>query len=104
MATDDDKTAEPEQGQNPPSEEPTQTATDAAQPSTDYKQLMDMMSQMQANQDKMAAQIERISDAQSMLVGAGAVIHESPASDTVTDVENANDDGYVPIEMLDLSI
>lgn len=104
MATDDDKTVEPGQGQNPPSEEPTQTATDAAQPSTDYRQLMDMMSQMQANQDRMAAQIERISDAQSMLVGAGAVIHESTASDTVTDVENANDDGYVPIEMLDLSI
>ena len=104
MATDDEKTVEPEQGQSPATEEPTQTATETAQPNTDYKQLMDMMSQMQANQDRMAAQIERISDAQSMLVGAGAVIHESSASDTVADVENANDDGYVPIEMLDLSI
>ena len=104
MATDDCKTVEPEQGNNQATEEPTQTATEAAQPNTDYKQLMDMMSQMQANQDRMAAQIERISNAQSMLVGAGAVIHESPASETVTDVENANDDGYVPIEMLDLSI
>lgn len=104
MATEEDKTAEPEQGQNPATEEPTQAATDAAQPSTDYRQLMDMMSQMQANQDKMAAQIERISDAQSMLVGAGAVIHESSAPDTVADAESANDDGYVPIEMLDLSI
>lgn len=104
MATYDDKTVEPEQGQNPATEEPTKTATEAAQPNTDYKQLMDMMTKMQVNQDKMAAQIERISDAQSMLVGAGAVIHESSASDTVMDVENANDDGYVPIEMLDLSI
>lgn len=104
MATDDDKTVEPGQAQDQTSEEPTQTASDAAQPSADYRQLMDMMSQMQANQDRMAAQIERISDAQSMLVGAGAVIHESPASDTVADVENDNDDGYVPIEMLDLSI
>lgn len=104
MAADEDETLEPEQCKDPATEEPTQTATDAAQPSADYRRLMDIMSQMQANQDRMAAQIERISDAQSMLVGAGAVIHESPASDTVADVENANDDGYVPIEMLDLSI
>lgn len=104
METDEDKTVEPEPGQNQAKEEPTQAATEAAQPGTDYRQLMDMMSQMQANQDRMAAQIERISDAQSMLVGAGAVIHESSASDTVADAENANNDGYVPIEMLDLSI
>ena len=72
-----------------------------AKPGTDYAQLMDMMETMQANQDRMAAQIERISDAQSMLIGKGAVIHE-PAAD---DVDNSTDDDlFVPLEQLDFNI
>ena len=73
----------------------------AAKPGADYTQLMDMMETMQANQDKMAAQIERISDAQSMLIGKGAVIHE-PAVD---DVDNPTDDDlFVPLEQLDFNV
>lgn len=72
-----------------------------AKPSTDYAQLMDMMETMQANQDRMAAQIERISDAQSMLVGKGVVIHEAPADD----IDNhTDDDMFVPLEQLDFNI
>lgn len=73
----------------------------AAKPGTDYTQLMDMMATMQANQDKMAAQIERISDAQSMLVGKGVVIHEAPPDGNDN---SANDDLFVPLEQLDFNI
>lgn len=72
-----------------------------AKPGTDYTQLMDMMATMQANQDKMAAQIERISDAQSMLVGKGVVIHEAPTDG----IDNStNDDLFVPLEQLDFNL
>ena len=72
-----------------------------AKPGTDYAQLMDMMATMQANQDRMAAQIERISDAQSMLVGKGVVIHEAPTDD----IDNSTDDDlFVPLEQLDFNI
>lgn len=72
-----------------------------AKPGVDYTQLMDAIANMQANQDRLAAQIERISDAQSMLIGKGAVIHE-PAVD---DVDNSTDDDlFVPLEQLDFNI
>ena len=70
-------------------------------PGVDYTQLMDAIANMQANQDRMAAQIERISDAQSMLVGKGVVIHE-PANDNI-DI-SMNDDMFVPLEQLDFNI
>lgn len=73
----------------------------AAKPGTDYTQLMDAIANMQANQDRMAAQIERISDAQSMLVGKGVVIHE-PANDDID--SSPNDDMFVPLEQLDFNI
>lgn len=73
----------------------------AAKPGVDYTQLMDMMATMQANQDRMAAQIERISDAQSMLVGKGVVIHEAATDD----IDNSTDDDmFVPLEQLDFNI
>lgn len=72
----------------------------AAKPGADYTQLMDAIANMQANQDRMAAQIERISDAQSMLVGKGVVIHEPKP----TDNEPTNDDMFVPLEQLDFNI
>lgn len=72
-----------------------------AKPGTDYTQLMDAIANMQANQDRMAAQIERISDAQSMLVGKGVVIHE-PANDNID--TSTNDDMFVPLEQLDFNI
>lgn len=72
-----------------------------AKPGTDYTQLMDAIANMQANQDRMAAQIERISDAQSMLVGKGVVIHEAPPDDINT---STNDDMFVPLEKLDFNI
>ena len=72
-----------------------------AKPGADYTQIMDAIANMQANQDRMAAQIERISDAQSMLVGKGVVIHE-PANDNI-DI-STNDDMFVPLEQLDFNI
>lgn len=73
----------------------------AAKPGVDYTQLMDAITNMQANQDRMAAQIERISDAQSMLVGKGVVIHEAATDD----IDNSTDDDmFVPLEQLDFNI
>jgi hypothetical protein len=84
----------------------TNVATDpgagAAQP--DYSMLMQMMEEMQANQTRLAGQIAKLSDAQSALVDAGAVIHEDGSRRPGLVDNTPNDDEFVPIERLDLSI
>lgn len=87
-------------------ESATEGATDsgagAAQP--DYSMLMQMMQEMQANQTRLAGQIAKISDAQSALIDAGAVIHEDGSRRPGLVGEQPCDDEFVPIERLDLSI
>lgn len=84
----------------------TEGATDsgagAAQP--DYTMLMQMMQEMQANQTRLAGQIAKLSDAQSALIDAGAVIHEDGSRRPGLVDEQPCDDEFVPIERLDLSI
>lgn len=74
----------------------------AAQP--DYSMLMQMMQEMQENQTRLAGQIAKISDAQSAIIDAGAVIHESGSRRPGLVDDTPDDDEFVPIERLDLSI
>lgn len=84
----------------------TEGATDygagAAQP--DYSMLMQMMQEMQENQTRLAGQIAKLSDAQSAIIDAGAVIHEYGSRRPGLVDEQPCDDEFVPIERLDLSI
>lgn len=80
----------------------TESGAGAAQP--DYSMLMQMMQEMQANQTRLAGQIAKISDAQSALIDAGAVIHEDGSRRPGLVDEQPADDEFVPIERLDLSI
>lgn len=80
----------------------TDTGAGAAQP--DYSMLMQMMQEMQENQTRLAGQIAKISDAQSAIIDAGAVIHEDGSRRPGLVGEQPCDDEFVPIERLDLSI
>lgn len=80
----------------------TEPGAGVAQP--DYSMLMQMMQEMQENQTRLAGQIAKISDAQSALVDAGAVIHEGGSRRPGLVDDPPDDDEFVPIERLDLSI
>lgn len=80
----------------------TETGAGVAQP--DYSMLMQMMQEMQENQTRLAGQIAKISDAQSAIIDAGAVIHEDGSRRPGLVGEQPCDDEFVPIERLDLSI
>lgn len=71
---------------------------------SDYSMLMQMMQEMQENQTRLAGQIAKISDAQSAIIDAGAVIHEGGSRRPGLVDEQPDDDEFVPIERLDLSI
>ena len=83
-------------------ESATEPGAGAAQP--DYSMLMQMMQEMQENQTRLAGQIAKISDAQSAIIDAGAVIHEDGSRRPGLVGEQPTDDEFVPIERLDLSI
>ena len=80
----------------------TESGAGAAQP--DYSMLMQMMQEMQENQTRLAGQIAKISDAQSAIIDAGAVIHEGGSRRPGLVDDTPDDDEFVPIERLDLSI
>ena len=80
----------------------TEPGAGAAQP--DYTMLMQMMQEMKENQTRLAGQIAKISDAQSAIIDAGAVIHEDGSRRPGLVGEQPDDDEFVPIERLDLSI
>lgn len=80
----------------------TESGAGAAQP--DYSMLMQMMQEMQENQTRLAGQIAKISDAQSAIIDAGAVIHECGSRRPGLVDDTPDDDEFVPIERLDLSI
>lgn len=83
-------------------EDATESGAGAAQP--DYSMLMQMMQEMQANQTRLAGQIAKLSDAQSAIIDAGAVIHEDGSRRPGLVDNQPTDDEFVPIERLDLSI
>ena len=83
-------------------EDATASGAGVAQP--DYSMLMQMMQEMQENQTRLAGQIAKLSDAQSAIIDAGAVIHEDGSRRPGLVDNQPTDDEFVPIERLDLSI
>lgn len=79
------------------------SGTVASEQGVDYGMIMEMLNAVQANQAEMSAKIQKLTDAQSVMVDAGAVIREGsdPSSSDVTDDKY---DGFVSIDELDLSI
>lgn len=73
----------------------------AAQP--DYGAILDMIRDVQSNQSAIMGKLKSLSDAQSILVDSGAVVHEGddPHSGVRTDFRN---DGFIPLDKMDLSI
>lgn len=69
----------------------------------DYSMLLETMRELQANQAAMSAQLKAISDAQSVIVDAGAVVREVPASQIDTETDPGND-GFISLDKMDLSI
>lgn len=87
---------------NGATESATEPGAGVAQP--DYSMLMQMMQEMQENQTRLAGQIAKLSDAQSAIIDAGAVIHEGGSRRPGLVDDTPDDDEFVPIERLDLSI
>lgn len=73
----------------------------AAQP--DYSMILGMIKDVQANQAAIMGKLKSLSDAQSILVDSGAVIHEGkdPQSGVQTNFSN---DGFISLDKMDLSI
>lgn len=106
MAGEKNKVPDGGSAKSPTDDDATKGATNSgagvAQP--DYSMLMQMMQEMQANQTRLAGQIAKISDAQSAIIDAGAVIHEDGSRRPGLVDDPPDDDEFVPIERLDLSI
>lgn len=73
----------------------------AAQP--DYGMILEMIKDMQSNQSVIMGKLKSLSDAQSLLVDSGAVVHEGnePHSGVQTNFSN---DGFISLDKMDLSI
>lgn len=73
----------------------------AAQP--DYGMILGMIRDVQSNQSAIMGRLKSLSDAQSLLVDSGAVVHEGtePRSGVQADFSN---DGFISLDKMDLSI
>lgn len=73
----------------------------AAQP--DYGMILEMIRDVQSNQSAIMGRLKSLSDAQSILVDSGAVVHEGnePQSGVRAGFRN---DGFIPLDKMDLSI
>lgn len=97
-----EENVEQSEPESPTQSEPTETSAGAEQEkSTDnYGMVMELLKQVQDNQTRLIGEIAAIKDAQSVLVDAGAVIHD----DSAIDEPAAGVDEYIPIEKLDLLV
>lgn len=69
----------------------------------DYGMILAMIKDVQANQAAIMGKLKSLSDAQSILVDSGAVVHEGngPQSGVQTNFSN---DGFISLDKMDLSI
>lgn len=82
---------------------PEETGGDAQQERQEVNPLqdvLDMLTQMREEQRRLAGEIAAVKDAQSVLVDAGAVIHD----ESKTDNDPTAVDGFVSIDALDLNL
>lgn len=101
---DGEPSQEPKQG---PNQQPDTGAGEsrpddgAVQP--DYGMILEMIKDVQSNQTAIMGKLKSLSDAQSILVDSGAVVHEGdePRSGVRADFSN---DGFISLDKMDLSI
>ena len=74
----------------------------AVEPAVDYSMVMEKLSAIETNQSALVQKVQALTDAQSVLVDAGAVVREVPAENVVP--TNGNEDAFIPLEELDFSI
>lgn len=107
---------DPKQGTNQePKQEPNQGTNQQPEPGAgesdvivgaeqpDYGMILGMIKDVQANQAAIMGKLKSLSDAQSILVDSGAVVHEenNPESGVQTNFSN---DGFISLDKMDLSI
>lgn len=85
---------------NTGSEQTSDAGAEAQKPDNDYGMILDALKRLEDNQTRLAGQVAKISDAQSVLVDAGAIIHE----DSADICDDATVDEFIPIDKLDLSL
>ncbi len=108
QGTNQEPKQEPNQGTNQePNQQPGAGAGEsgdnagAAQP--DYGMILDMIKDVQSNQAVIMGKLKTLSDAQSILVDSGAVIHEGSDPDSGVQT-NFSNDGFISLDKMDLSI
>lgn len=73
----------------------------AAQP--DYGTILEMIKDVQSNQSAIMGKLKSLSDAQSILVDSGAVVHEGDEQQSGVQT-NFSNDGFISLDKMDLSI
>lgn len=73
----------------------------AAQP--DYGMILEMIKDVQSNQAAIMGKLKSLSDAQSILVDSGAVVHEGNEPQSGVQA-NFSNDGFISLDKMDLSI
>lgn len=86
--------------ESPAQSDTTEKVTGAEKQNDDYSMVMELLKQVQVNQTRLMGEISAIKDAQSVLIDAGAIIHD----DSATVESDTGVDEYIPIEKLDLNI
>lgn len=66
-----------------------------------YDAVMSLLQEVKANQAQMQAQIKSLSDFRSVIIDSGATVRESNADDYE---QTSGNDGFVPIDELDLNL
>ena len=101
---------EGEPGQGPKKEPNQQPGAGAGEPGPDdgaaqpdYGMIMEMIKEVQSSQSAIMGRLKSLSDAQSLLVDSGAVVHEGgePQSGVRANFPN---DGLISLDKMDLSI
>lgn len=73
----------------------------AVQP--DYGMILKMIKDVQSNQAAIMGKLKSLSDAQSILVDSGAVVHEGNEPQSGVQASFSND-GFISLDKMDLSI
>lgn len=73
----------------------------AAQP--DYGMILEMIRDVQSNQSAIMGKLKSLSDAQSILVDSGAVVHEGNEPQSGVQA-NFSNDGFISLDKMDLSV
>lgn len=90
------------QNQEPPTGAGESTPSGGAE-QPDYGMILDMIKDVQSNQAVIMGKLKSLSDAQSILVDSGAVVHEDTDHNSGVQTSFSND-GFISLDKMDLSI